>query len=128
MNIPADLMYTQSDEWFRVKGDEGEMGITDYAQGHLSDIVYVELPEVGREVQAGQSMGTIESVKAAADINSPVSGGVVAVNEDLPDSPDQVNKDPYGAGWMVRIKLSDLSDVDGLMDASAYRKYCEERG
>ncbi|HLF24803.1 MAG TPA: glycine cleavage system protein GcvH [Anaerolineae bacterium] len=128
MNIPADLKYTQGDEWIRVEGDEGVIGISDYAQDHLSDIVYVELPEVGRGVKAGESLGTIESVKAAADINTPVSGAVSAVNESLPDSPELVNQDPYGQAWMVRLKLSDPKELDNLMDAAAYQKYCEERG
>ncbi len=128
MNIPNDLKYTKDDEWIRVKGDEGEIGITDYAQSHLSDIVYVELPEVGREVKAHEACGTIESVKAAADINSPASGTVVAVNEALPDSPELVNQDPYGKAWMARIKLSNPKEIDELMDAAAYQKYCDERG
>ncbi|MGH2593273.1 MAG: glycine cleavage system protein GcvH [Anaerolineae bacterium] len=128
MNIPGDLKYTKDDEWIRVKGDEGEIGITDYAQDHLSDIVYVELPEVGREVKAHDSIGAIESVKAAADIYSPVGGTVTAVNESLPDSPELVNQDPYGKAWMFRVKLSDPKELDGLMDAAAYQKYCDERG
>ncbi len=128
MNIPGDLKYTKDDEWVRVKGDEGEIGITDYAQSHLSDIVYVELPEVGREVKAHDSIGTIESVKAAADIYSPIGGSVVAVNDALPDSPELVNQDPYGKAWMVRLKLSNPKELDDLMDAAAYQKYCDERG
>jgi glycine cleavage system H protein len=128
MNIPGDLKYTKDDEWVRVKGDEGEIGITDYAQSHLSDIVYVELPEVGREVNAHDSIGAIESVKAAADIYSPVSGSVVAVNDALPDSPELVNQDPYGKAWMARLKLSNPAELDDLMDAVAYQTYCDERG
>jgi glycine cleavage system H protein len=128
MNIPGDLKYTKNDEWIRVTGAEGEVGITDYAQGHLSDIVYLELPEVGKAVKAHDPLGTIESVKAAADIYSPVSGAVTAVNESLPDSPELVNQDPYGKAWMARIRLSDPKELDGLMDAAAYQKYCDERG
>ncbi len=128
MNIPGDLKYTRDDEWIRVTGGEGEIGITDYAQDHLSDIVYVELPEVGKVVNSHDSIGTIESVKAAADIYSPVSGTIMAVNESLPDSPELVNQDPYGRAWMVRIELSNPSELDTLMDAAAYQKYCEERG
>jgi glycine cleavage system H protein len=128
MNIPTDLKYAKSDEWIRVKDGEGEIGITDYAQGHLSDIVYVELPEVGKEMKAHEVCGTIESVKAAADINAPVSGAIVAVNESLPDSPELVNQDPYGRAWMARIKLSNPKELDELMDAAAYQKYCDERG
>jgi len=128
MNIPGDLKYTKSDEWIRVKGDEGEIGLSDYAQGHLSDIVYVELPEVGQDVKAGAGCGALESVKAAADINAPVSGTIVAVNDALPDSPELVNKDPYGQAWIARIKLSNPAELNDLMDAAAYEKYCEERG
>ena len=128
MNILGDLKYTKNDEWIRVKGDEGEVGITDYAQGHLSDIVYLELPEVGKAVKAHDALGTIESVKAAADIYSPLSGTVTAVNESLPDTPELVNQDPFGKAWMARIKLSDPKELDGLMDATAYQKYCDERG
>ncbi len=128
MNIPTDLKYTTDDEWMRVTGDEGEVGITDYAQDQLSDIVYVELPETGREVKAHDTIGTIESVKAAADIYAPASGTISAVNESLPDSPEAVNQDPYGKGWMVRLKLSDPKELVALMDAAAYQKYCEERG
>ena len=128
MNIPGDLKYTRDDEWIRVTGGEGEIGITDYAQDHLSDIVYVELPEVGKVVNSHDSIGTIESVKAAADIYSPVSGTITAVNESLPDTPELVNQDPYGRAWMVRIELSNPSELDALMDAAAYQKYCEERG
>jgi len=128
MNIPGDLKYTRDDEWIRVTGDVGEIGITDYAQDHLSDIVYVELPEVGKVVSAHDSVGTIESVKAAADIYAPVSGAIEAVNESLPDTPELVNQDPYGRAWIVRIKLSNPSELDALMDAAAYQKYCEERG
>ncbi len=128
MNIPGDLRYTKDDEWIRATGDEGEVGITDYAQDHLSDVVYVELPEVGREVKARDPIGTIESVKAAAEIYAPVGGTITAANETLPDSPEVVNQDPYGKAWMVRIRLSDPKELDTLMDAAAYQKYCEERG
>jgi glycine cleavage system H protein len=128
MNVPGDLKYTKSDEWIRVKGDEGEIGLTDYAQGHLSDIVYVELPEVGQDVKAGEGCGAIESVKAAADINAPVSGTIVAVNEALPDAPELVNQDPYGQAWIARIKLSHPAELNDLLDAAAYQKYCDERG
>ena len=128
MNIPSDLKYAKSDEWIRVKGDEGEIGISDYAQGHLSDIVYVELPEVGKDVKAGEGCAALESVKAAADINAPVSGTIVAVNESLPDSPELVNQDPYGKAWVARIKLSNPAELNDLMDAAAYQAYCDERG
>ena len=128
MNFPTDLKYTKSDEWIRVKDGEAEAGITDYAQDHLSDIVYVDLPEVGAELKMGQLFGSIESVKAASDLNLPVGGTITVVNESLADSPEFVNQDPYGKAWIVRFEISDPKELDGLMDAAAYQKYCEERG
>ena len=128
MNFPTDVKYTKSDEWIRVKGNAAEAGITDYAQSHLSDIVYVELPEVGAEVQAGTPFGSIESVKAASDMNMPAGGTITAVNEALSDAPEVVNSDPYGKGWIVKFTLSSPQEVDGLMDAAAYEAYCNERG
>ena len=128
MNFPDDLRYSKGDEWIRVAGDEGEVGVTDYAQDHLSDIVYVELPEVGRVVKARDPIATIESVKAAAELYSPVSGTIIAVNVALPDAPEVVNQDPYGKAWMVRLRLSDPAELEQLMDAAAYQKYCDERG
>ena len=128
MNFPTDVKYTKTDEWIRAKGNEGEAGLTDYAQSHLSDIVYVELPEVGAEFQQGQSFGSIESVKAASDINLPAAGRITAVNDALADSPEVVNSDPYGKGWIVRFTLTDPKELDSLMDAAAYEQYCNERG
>ena len=128
MNFPTDLKYTKSDEWIRVNGTEAEAGITDYAQNHLSDIVYVELPEVGAEFKQGTPFGSIESVKAASDINLPASGTISAVNEALADTPEVVNSDPYGAGWIVKFTLSDPTEIAGLMDAKSYEAYCNERG
>ncbi len=128
MNFPTDLKYTKSDEWIRVKGTEAEAGITDYAQNHLSDIVYVELPEVGAEFKQGTPFGSIESVKAASDMNLPASGTITAVNEALADGPEAVNSDPYGKGWIVKLTLSEASELAGLMDAAAYEAYCNERG
>ena len=128
MNFPTDVKYTKSDEWIRVKGNAAEAGITDYAQSHLSDIVYVELPEVGSEFQAGTPFGSIESVKAASDMNLPASGTITAVNEALSDTPEVVNSDPFGQGWIVKFTLSDPQEVTGLMDAQAYEAYCNERG
>lgn len=127
MNIPADLKYAKSDEWIRVEGDTGLIGITDYAQNALSDIVYVEFPSVGDTVTAGKTFGSVESVKAASELNAPVSGEVLATNEDLASAPEVVNSDPYGKGWMVKIKIADASQLTALMDAAAYAKYCEER-
>ncbi len=126
MNFPTDLKYAKTDEWIRPA--TGEVGLTDYAQSHLSDIVYVELPEVGATVTAGESFGSIESVKAASDLNAPASGTVAAVNESLSDTPEVVNSDPYGAGWLIKIDVSEAGAFDGLMDAAAYEAYCNERG
>jgi len=121
MEFPSDLLYTDHDEWVRVDDDEIVTGITDYAQDQLSDIVYVELPEVGDTFDKGEPYGVVESVKAASDIFMPVGGEIVAINEHLEDAPEIVNQDPYGKGWFVRIKMSDQSDLDGLMDAAAYQ-------
>jgi glycine cleavage system H protein len=128
MNFPTDLKYTKSDEWIRASGTAAETGITDYAQSHLSDIVYVELPEVGAEFKQGTPFGSIESVKAASDMNLPASGKITAVNEALSDAPEAVNNDPYGKGWIVKFTLSDASELANLMDAAAYEAYCSERG
>jgi glycine cleavage system H protein len=126
--IPDDLLYTKDDEWILVDGDEGLVGLTDYAQDALSDIVYVELPDEGDEFEMGETFGVVESVKAAADLYMPVSGEVLAVNEDLPDEPEVLNSDPYGDGWMVRVAINDPGELDNLMDPAAYTNYCEERG
>ncbi|MFW5940758.1 MAG: glycine cleavage system protein GcvH [bacterium] len=126
--IENDLLYTKDDEWLRVEGDEATVGVTDYAQDSLSDIVYLELPGSGESLQEGDSFGVVESVKAAADLYMPVSGEILEVNEDLMDEPEAVNEDPYGKAWMIRIRLSDKSELDELMDADAYRAYVEERG
>ena len=126
MNTPTDLKYSKSDEWIRPS--TVEVGLTDYAQGHLSDIVYVELPEVGASVTQGASFGSIESVKAASDLNSPATGTVAAVNDDLGSAPEAVNSDPYGKGWIIKVTVSDAGELSGLMDAKAYEAYCTERG
>ena len=117
---PGDLKYTSTHEWVRVSGDTAEIGITKYASDELGDIVFVDLPEVGAPVQAGAVAGSIESVKAVAELASPVSGEVVAVNGVLSDTPETVNEDPYGAGWMAKVKMSSPSDLDRLLDAAAY--------
>ncbi len=123
MKVPSDLKYTENDEWIRVEGNTGTIGITDYAQDQLSDIVYVEVVvEVGDEVKKGDSCATLESVKAAADVYLPVSGVVTAVNEDLPDTPELVNSDPYGQAWLVKVEISDSSELDNLQDAAAYEQ------
>ncbi len=121
MNIPSDLRYTESHEWIRIEGDTGTMGITDFAQSELGDIVFVELPQVGAKVEKGKPLGTVEAVKAVSDLNAPASGEVTAVNGDLEKAPDTVNKDCYGGGWMVKIKLSDPSEANTLMDAASYQ-------
>ncbi len=121
MNIPAELKYTKDHEWVKVEGDIAVIGITDYAQGELGDVVYVELPEVGSTFEKEESFGTIEAVKAVADIFCPLSGEFVEVNEAIQDAPETVNKDPYGDGWMVKIKISDSVQLDELMDAEAYK-------
>lgn len=125
--VPADLKYTQTDEWIRVDGDEAVVGITDYAQDHLSDLVFVELPKVGEHFEKGKAFGVVESVKAAADINLPVSGEIIAVNSALQDAPETINADPYGEGWIVRIKIADPAELNDLMDAAAYEAYCASR-
>ena len=128
MNYPADLKYTKNDEWVRVEGNIGTIGITDYAQDQLSDIVYVEYSiSEGEEVSKGSEFAAVESVKAAADVYLPVSGTVTALNANLEDTPELVNTDPYGQAWMVKLELSDHSELDGLMDADVYSQYCEER-
>ncbi len=123
MNVPAGLKYTSDHEWVKVDGGLAIIGITDYAQGELGDVVFVELPEAGAEITKGESFGTIEAVKAVADLFSPASGEIVELNEALEDAPETVNQDPYNAGWMVKIKLSDASELDDLMDAAAYEKH-----
>ena len=125
--VPADLKYAESDEWFRVDGDTVTIGITDYAQDQLNDIVYVEYKDVGDSLSAGDSFGEVESVKAASELYSVIGGEIVEVNEALEDSPETVNADPYDSGWMVKIKTDDTSPLDSLMDAEAYDKYCDER-
>lgn len=123
MNIPSELKYTKDHEWVKVDGDTVTVGITDYAQGELGDVVYVELPEEGAEVSMNETFGSIEAVKAVADLLSPVSGEVIDLNEVIMDEPEKVNQDAYGAGWMIKIKLSDPDELSQLMDASAYQEH-----
>jgi glycine cleavage system H protein len=128
MNIPTDLKYTENDEWIRLEGDTGTIGITDFAQDQLSDVVFVEIvAEPDETLNSGDACATVESVKAAADVYLPVGGTITEVNEDLLDTPELVNSDPYGEAWMVKIALSDTSQMDALLDAEAYQKHCEER-
>ncbi|GAB4246720.1 MAG: glycine cleavage system protein GcvH [Acidobacteriota bacterium] len=126
MKIPADLLYTKQHEWIAIDGDTATVGITDYAQQELGDIVYVELPEVGRSFEAEDSFGSVESVKAVSNIYMPMSGKVIEVNEDLADAPEIVNQDPYGEGWLIKIQLTDPSQADELMSAEEYEQYLEE--
>jgi glycine cleavage system H protein len=129
MNIPSDLKYTSNDEWIRVEGNNGTVGITDFAQNQLSDIVYVEIVvAVGDEVNKGDACATLESVKAAADVYLPAGGKVVAINEALPDTPEKVNSDPFGEAWMVKIELSNPAELGELLDAAAYEKAVEAKG
>lgn len=119
--------YSKSDEWYQVEGDTVTIGITDYAQDQLSDIVYVELPDVGTTFDAGDSVGVIESVKAASDFYTAVGGEVIEVNSDLEDEPEKINAEPFGAGWLIKLKSTDLSPLDGLMSHSDYDSYLETR-
>jgi glycine cleavage system H protein len=128
MKIQANLKYTSSDEWLLIDGNVAILGISDYAQEQLSDIVFVEInAAVGETVKKNSTVGTVESVKAASDVNTPVSGKVIAVNEDLSNTPEVVNSDPFGTAWMLKIELSNPAEVDSLMDATAYEKYCADR-
>lgn len=129
MSTPAALKYAKTDEWIKVDGNIGTIGISDYAQHQLSDVVFVEVRLSPGETGAkGEVFATIESVKAAADINLPVAGKVLAINEALPDTPEIVNSDPYGAAWLVKIEISSLADLADLMSADEYDVYCQGRG
>jgi len=125
-SYPDDLKYTREHEWLSMQGDVGSIGITHYAQEELGDIVYVEVPKTGTPVIAGEEFGTVESVKAVSEIYAPVSGEVVATNPLLSEHPETINQDPYGEGWLIKIKLADLADVKGLMTAAEYRKFIED--
>lgn len=122
-NIPDDLHYSKDHEWVRVEGSVAVVGITDYAQDSLGDVVYVELPKPGDEFASNEPFGSVESVKAVSEMFCPVSGEVVETNEALTDEPDRVNKDPYGGGWMIRIKLSNPGEVDSLLTAAEYEDF-----
>jgi glycine cleavage system H protein len=124
--VPNDLRYTKDHEWVRVEGDEATVGITDFAAGQLGDIVFVELPEAGRTLEQFATFGVVESVKAVSDLFAPVSGEVVAGNDALAGSPELVNSDPYGEGWMVRLRVADAGELDGLLDAPAYEALTAE--
>ena len=124
---PADYRYTKEHEWVKNEGGAAAVGITDYAQHELGDVVYVELPKIGAKLEAGKSFGTVESVKAVSEIYSPVSGEVTAVNDALGSSPEKINQDPHGAAWLIKVKLANPGELDGLMDAAAYQQYIREK-
>ncbi len=121
MNIPSELKYTKDHEWVKIEGDMATIGITDFAQGELGDIVYVEVDTVDESLDAEEIFGTVEAVKTVSDLFLPVSGEIVEFNESLEDDPESVNSDPYGAGWMIKVKMSDLSQVDDLLSADDYK-------
>jgi glycine cleavage system H protein len=123
MDVPGDLLYTEDHEWLRLHEDEAVVGITAYASDELGDVVFVELPPIGRRLRRAEAFGVIESVKTASDLYAPVAGEVVAVNEALRGSPELVNADPYGEGWMIRLRPDDPGAGDGLLDADAYRAH-----
>lgn len=126
MTFPEDLKYTREHEWARQKGKRVVVGITEFAQDQLGDIVYVELPSVGDEVKKGEAFGVVESTKAVSDLFAPVSGKVVEVNDPLTDAPETINEDPYEEGWMIQVEVSDAKDLDDLLTAKAYAKFVEE--
>ena len=125
MQLPDDLRYSSDHEWVRIDGNRARVGITDYAQDALGDVVYVQLPEVGTTVSAGDAIAEVESTKSVSDIYAPVSGTIVEVNADLADAPERLNEDPYGEGWIFVVAVDDAASVDGLLDAAAYRALVE---
>ena len=125
---PDGLRYTREHEWVRIEGSTGTVGITYYAQSELGDVVFVDLPEKGRALVGGEELGTIESVKAVSEIYAPLSGEVLEVNATLREHPEQVNADPYGAGWLLKVKVGNAKEVDGLLTADGYRSHVEEGG
>jgi glycine cleavage system H protein len=128
MNIPTDLKYTDNDEWIKVEDTIGTIGITDYAQDQLSDIVFVEIVvSEGEQVAKGDSCATVESVKAAADVYMPISGTVIAINDELADVPETINSDPFGDAWMVKVEIDDPIEIKNLLDSQAYTKFLEGR-
>jgi glycine cleavage system H protein len=126
MNVPDDLLYTEEHEWIHIEDDSATIGITDYAQQELGDVVFVELPEEGTDLEAGQTFGSVESVKAVSEIYAPLSGTVAEINEKLEDSPETVNDDPYGDGWMIRLLVEESAQVGELMSSTDYRQLLEE--
>jgi len=126
MAYPEDLKYTKDHEWARVTGSRATVGITEFAQEQLGDVVYVELPKVGDEIKKGEPFGVVESTKAVSELFAPVSGKIVEVNTPLNDSPDAINHDPYEEGWMIQVEVSNTKDLDGLMNAAEYQKHLKE--
>ncbi len=126
MKLDKDCRYTKTHEWVRVEGNEATTGITDFAQEELSDVVYVELPEIGDSFDKGEAYATVESVKTASEVYMPVGGEIIAVNEELDSKPQLVNEDPFGAGWFVKFTIADLAELDDLLDADAYAKFIAE--
>lgn len=122
------LRFTRDHEWIRLEGDVAVVGITDYAQSQLGDVVYVELPEIGRQVEKGKEAAVVESVKAASEVYAPISGEVVEVNEAIAADPAKVNADPLGEGWFLKLRLADPAELDGLLDEDGYRRFVEEQG
>lgn len=127
LKTPDDLKYAKSDEWVRIQGTAVTIGISDFAQDQLNDIVYVELPEVGQKISKGESFGSVESVKAASDLYAPVAGTITEVNSALEDEPELINSDPYGKGWIIKMTLDGDADTRDLMDADAYKSFNEDR-
>ncbi len=128
MKLPEDLLYTESHEWVRTEGKDATVGITDYAQNQLKDIVYVEMPEIGLKFKKGDSLGVVESVKTVADLYSPVTGRIVETNAALKDHPQFVNEDPYGKGWIVKVEVESKEELKGLLSAMAYQGTLPEEG
>lgn len=128
MEYPSEYLYSKEHEWFRIEGDSCTMGITHFAQDELGEVVFVELPEVGKSFAAGDEIGTIESVKAVAELYTPVAGEIVEVNESVADDPDVLNDDPHGDGWLVKVRFSSSGDLEDLMDAEAYGDFVEGEG
>jgi glycine cleavage system H protein len=123
MTFPPELKYTRDHEWLRIEKDTGTIGITDYAQGELGDVVFVELPEIGKQIEKGEPFGTVEAVKAVSDLYAPVTGEVVEVNKELESASELVNKEPYTRGWMIKVRLKDQAEVAALLDAAKYRAH-----
>lgn len=128
MTVPKEYKYTKTHEWVKVEGDVATVGLTDFAQSELGDITYIELPEAGMELSQSDSFGVVESVKAASDVYSPISGEVIEGNSEAEDAPEMVNQSPFQDAWLIKIRIADPSQLDGLLDADAYEKFMEESG